>query len=106
MKYILSIPHPHQRYIHIEFIIENNQSKELVCQLPAWRPGRYELGNFAKNVKSFSVKDQQGNELLFNKISKDSWLIDTRGNQTITIAYDYYAADLNAGSTYLDEKQL
>ena len=51
MKYIVSYQKPNNHYIDIEFIIKNVDSKKLEIQLPAWRPGRYELGNFAKNIQ-------------------------------------------------------
>ncbi len=34
--------------IDIRFIVQNNTQEKVNIQLPSWRPGRYELGNFAK----------------------------------------------------------
>ena len=67
---------------------------------------RYELGNFAKNIKDFGVFDMQGEKLGFNKVTKDRWKIETQEANSLTIKYKYYAAELNAGSTYLDQRQL
>ena len=75
-------------------------------QLPAWRPGRYELGNFAKNIQKFEVKDSNGNNLNFNKITKDKWVIDTQNVSEIIVIYNYYAMDFNAGSTFIGEDVL
>lgn len=106
MKYIISYTQPHTHFIDIEFIIENNRENILHVQLPAWRPGRYELGNFAKNVQRWAAYDDKGNALHFHKITKDCWEINTAGNSIIHIRYNYYAAQLDAGSCWLDEKQL
>jgi len=108
MKYILSYANPHHqsRYIGIEFVIENNNVGNLLVQLPSWRPGRYELGNFAKNIQRLEVLDSKGNPLKFQKIKKDLWEIKTDGAAEIHINYNYYAAELNAGSTWLSEEQL
>ena len=106
MQYIISAERPHAHYIDIEFIIDNINTEKLIVQLPAWRPGRYELGNFAKNVQKWAVFDSKGKELKFQKISKDKWEVETKGNKKISIKYNYYAAEINAGSSYLDEKQL
>ena len=106
MKYILSYTNPFLQYIDVEFIITNVNSEKLEIQLPAWRPGRYELGNFAKNIQKWSAYDQNGNKLIHQKIKKDLWEIQTNGASTIHILYNYYAAELNAGSTWLDEHQL
>ena len=43
---------------------------------------------------------------LFVKTAKDEWLINTDGVQAILISYLYYANELNAGSTFLNENQL
>ncbi|MBI3500798.1 MAG: M61 family metallopeptidase [Bacteroidetes bacterium] len=106
MKYIFSYSEPQKHLIDIEFIADKISADETLIQLPAWRPGRYELGNFAKNVKTFSAFDEKGNQLSFHKITKDCWKIQTKGVKELHIKYSYYAVDLNAGSTYLDEKQL
>ena len=105
MKYIVSYIKPHLHFIDIEFISEVNQAETLV-QLPAWRPGRYELGNFAKNVQKWAAFDEKGNALKFQKTTKDCWSVQTKGVSELHIKYNYYAIDLNAGSTFLDGTQL
>lgn len=106
LKYIFSYKEPHTHLIDIEFIADKISGDETTIQLPAWRPGRYELGNFAKNVKTFFPSDEKGNPLSFHKITKDCWKITTKGVKELHIHYSYYAVELNAGSTFLDEKQL
>ncbi len=106
MKYIISYSKPHNHYIDIEFIVDKIHQDELLIQLPAWRPGRYELGNFAKNIQKWEAFDQKGNVLKFKKITKDCWEIQTKGISSIHIKYNYYAAEINAGSTFLDARQL
>jgi predicted metalloprotease with PDZ domain len=106
MKYIVSYEHAHRHYIDIEFIAGKVSGDELEVQLPAWRPGRYELGNFAKNVQKWEAYDDNGNKLKARKINKDRWLVQTGGAATVHIRYNYYAAEINAGSSFLDETQL
>ncbi|MBI4946406.1 MAG: M61 family metallopeptidase [Bacteroidetes bacterium] len=106
MKYIFSYSEPQKHLIDIEFIAENINGDETTIQLPAWRPGRYELGNFAKNVKQFFPQDKKGNPLTFHKATKDCWKINTKNVSTLHIKYNYYAVELNAGSSFLDDKQL
>ena len=106
MKYIISYTKPHNHYIDIEFIADKINQDELMIQLPAWRPGRYELGNFAKNIQKWNAFDENGNVLNFEKITKDCWKVKTKGVSTVHIKYNYYAAEINAGSTFLDATQL
>lgn len=106
MKYIVSYTKPQRHFIDIEFIAEEIGSDETLIQLPAWRPGRYELGNFAKNIQKWAAFDENGNTLKFQKISKDCWKVNTKGVSELHVKYNYYAAELNAGSTFLDADQL
>ncbi len=106
MKYIISYEKPHNHYINIEFRAGKINQEELLIQLPSWRPGRYELGNFAKNIQKFAVSDENGNSLRFNKITKDCWKVQTTGISEVRVKYNYFASELNAGSTFLDASQL
>lgn len=106
LNYKLFVKNPASHYLYIDLTISDIKSDILNLQLPAWRPGRYELGNFAKNIKRLEAFDANNNPLTFKKTTKDCWQINTKGNKQIKVTYSYYAADLNAGSTYVDEKQM
>ncbi|HTF06255.1 MAG TPA: PDZ domain-containing protein [Bacteroidia bacterium] len=106
MHYKFSFVNPSSRYVQLTVLAENIAADITYIQLPAWRPGRYELGNFAKNVRNFKVYDQSGKEIAANKVTKDKWKLHTIGVKSLSIQYEYYAADLNAGSTFLDATQL
>lgn len=106
MKYKITYHQPNNHYIDIEYTVDNIKTNELLIQLPAWRPGRYELGNFAKNIQKWEAFDEKGKTLKSEKTTKDCWIVNTNGVKTIVIKYNYYAAELNAGSSYLDENQL
>ncbi len=106
MNYKLSVAHPSSRYIQVEATTVNPEKKEIEIQLPSWRPGRYELGNFAKNVRNFRAYDADGREVKADKITKDRWRIFSKGTAQVTVRYEYYANELNAGSTFTDENQL
>ena len=71
MKYFLSIPNPGSKFIEIEMYVENIFAQTVCFQLPSWRPGRYELGNFAKNIQKWVAFDEHENVLKF-KNKKDS----------------------------------
>lgn len=106
MKYKVYHQQPNNHYINIEYTVDKVSSNELIIHLPAWRPGRYELGNFAKNIQKWEAFDEKGKSLKSEKIKKDAWKVETKGVKTIVVKYNYYAAELNAGSSYLDESQL
>ncbi len=103
---IVSYHKPHQHWLDIELVFTNLTEDVTYLQLPAWRPGRYELGNFAKNIQQFVVTDADSQPLPFRKVAKDRWEVDTNNTDSIQVVYNYYATEMNAGSTYLDEEQL
>jgi predicted metalloprotease with PDZ domain len=106
IKYSLHQKNPASHYIYIDLTIDNISGNELQLQLPAWRPGRYELGNFAKNVKRVDVFDANDKPLSFTKSTKDLWVVKTNGSKKIKVTYSYFANELNAGACYADEKQV
>jgi len=106
IKYKLFQKHPASHYIYVDLHIDSIKTDNLTLQLPAWRPGRYELGNFAKNIKRVDAFDAKGNPLEFSKTTKDTWQIKINGISEIKLTYSYYAAELNAGACFADESQM
>ena len=106
MLYRISYTKAYRHFIDIDLIVNEVKESQLEFQLPSWRPGRYELGDFAKNIKSCHAYDGDGNPLAVAKQNKDKWLVETQGSDCVHIRYQYYANEMNAGSTYLDDFQL
>ena len=101
INYKIVSDHASSKLLQVTVNFPTNESETLI-HLPAWRPGRYELGNFAKNVKNFSVFDDAKKKCVFFKTNKDTWLVKTEHTNSITVQYNYYANELNAGSTFVD----
>jgi len=106
IHYTISYNNPHRHYVDFELSTSTNGSDKMQFQLSAWRPGRYELANFSRNIQKWAAFDENNNPLTFKKITKDLWEVDTRNTKEATITYNYYANQLDAGACYLDENQL
>lgn len=106
IRYKLFLKHPASHYIYVDLYIDGIKSDSIDLQLPAWRPGRYELGNFAKNVKRVDVFDKSEKPLEFKKTTKDCWRVNTKGISEIKVTYSYFANELNAGACFADETQM
>ncbi|WP_375443813.1 M61 family metallopeptidase [uncultured Fibrella sp.] len=105
MQYTLSVAEPGSHYINVTCRIDDVTGDMLELQLPAWRPGRYELQHFAKNVRSFAVFDEHDQPLSHRKVTKDRWQVQTSGATSVQVRYDYFALvagdhKLDAGSSY------
>lgn len=105
VKFTFDSENSNQQYIHITATFASKEDTTFV-QLPSWRPGRYELANFAKNVRNFKVFDTNNQLVSAEKVTKDRWSVDSSKTEIIRVEYNYYAAELNAGSSFLDETQL
>ena len=97
--YLLSWTNPFDRLfdVTIRFTAPVDTPRLL---LPAWRPGRYLIQNYAANVREWSAGDA--------RVWKDglaSWRVDARAGEEVTFRYRYYAGVLDAGSSFLDEDE-
>lgn len=77
------------------------QGEPVVFSLPAWRPGRYIVQNYAANVQNVGAVDEGGNPLPARWIDLDSWQVDPGSAASVTLAYEYYANTFDAGSSTL-----
>ena len=67
-QFTFSAEHPSQQYIQITAQIPTTGTMTKVV-LPGWRPGRYEMANFAKNIKNFVVFNDRMERLAFEQVS-------------------------------------
>lgn len=93
---------PENSLVEIRILIPKVVDKSMEFHLPMWRPGRYQLQNFAKNVLNFSANTQNGEKLHWKKTQKNVWYINETQNKDIEIRYQYYAKELNAGSCFVN----
>jgi predicted metalloprotease with PDZ domain len=105
-EYFISYKNPLTHLLEIEIHLKNINSYSLELQLPAWRPGRYELQNYAANIKDFNAYDKRGQALAFTKTSRNLWRVENGKSKDVKISYQYYAYHMDAGGCWLDEEQL
>lgn len=106
IRYQISCSNPTSQFLEIELSFVCNAKEPVLLQLPAWRAGRYQLANFAQNIRGFEVKDAQGEKLPFEKISKDRWEILPSESGELTVSYEYWAGKMDAGSAWIDDQQV
>jgi len=106
IRYHLEIENPLSFFIQVKTFIPTTGKNLIYLQLPAWRPGRYELQNFAQKIQRFRIVDQNQNPVLFKKVTKDRWEVNTTGREEITVLYNFYARQMDAGGSWADETQL
>src|SRR5688572_15253957 len=95
---------PSSRNIDIVFRASAEPSGITELALPAWRPGRYELGNFAKNITRFRVVDENGKALTYEKTGSHRWQVQSGKSKQVVVHYSYYAAQPDAGACWTDDE--
>lgn len=74
--------------------------------LPAWRPGRYILQDYAAAVSHVSATDQAEQVLTVQKLDKDTWRVFHAQRPTkVVFAYRVHANNPDAGSSLYAEGQ-
>tara|TARA_Y100000589_G_scaffold65533_1_gene57085 strand:- start:1122 stop:2831 length:1710 start_codon:yes stop_codon:yes gene_type:complete len=104
-QFNFDIDSPSRQFIRISAKFKTLK-KETFLQLPSWRPGRYELADFAKYIRNLNVFDSNGKKRTCIKVTKDKWRVDTSSTDFIIVKYCFYANTINAGSSFLDDSQL
>jgi len=102
VRYTISFSEPNKRLFHIR--LELPAGEETLLRLAAWRPGRYELQNYAANILGFSATDEKENALPWSKTTPTVWKIDAESSKRVFIQYSFHAHRLDAGGSYFDEE--
>ncbi|MBP6409777.1 MAG: M61 family peptidase [Pseudarcicella sp.] len=103
ITYKVTVDNFEQHIVLLEVCVRDLHESFVEFQLPAWRPGRYELQNFAKNVLDVQAVGTISNNLLIQKKTKDLWFVEKDKSEDIIVSFRYYANLINAGSSYVDK---
>ncbi|GGG32123.1 M61 family metallopeptidase [Pontibacter amylolyticus] len=105
IRHHISYVNPLTHFLDITVTIPDNNQHELYLQLPAWRPGRYELQHFAQKLRGVTAS-ANGVAIPVHKVTKDRWLVEAGGAESIEVRYSFYARQMDGGGSWLDEEQL
>lgn len=106
MLYTISCHQPLKHLLNISLSLDNIEEDFIFLNLPAWRPGRYEMANFAKNIYRVTAESQDGALLKTEKISKDKWKVTLGEANNVVIRYQYFANQMDGGGSFVDENQV
>ncbi len=106
IQYKISCPNPASQFLQIELRFDCQAQERIHLQLPAWRAGRYQIANYAQNLRGFSASNLNVESLLFTKTSKDCWEFLALENTTLVVTYSYWAGKMDAGSAWVDDQQV
>jgi predicted metalloprotease with PDZ domain len=102
----ISCSNPASQFLDLQLSIPCEAGEVVRLQLPAWRAGRYQLANYAQNIRGFRATSSQGIPIPFAKSSKDRWELLVPEQMTLHIHYQYWAGKMDAGSAWIDDEQV
>lgn len=105
MEYFIQRCFIPSQFIEITLSIHYERNEWVCLQLPAWRPGRYELANYAQKVRNFSVRIGE-KSVEWKKTSKDRWEFRSIESGLYSISYEFYCNQMDAGGCWSDDEQV
>jgi predicted metalloprotease with PDZ domain len=106
IQYKIQCENPASQFVEIELVLNLLKNEPIKLQLPAWRAGRYQLANYAQNIRCLNVLDSLGNSVLAEKTSKDCWEFNSKQEGIYRICYEYFCGIMDAGSAWVDDEQV
>ena len=103
MKYTLSMAK--ENWLQIEFEFQPKKLGRVKIDLPIWRPGRYQVQNFAKNIPEIKAF-QRDTRILIQKVELSSWEVEVLEWAPIKLVYTYYAVQRDAGGSVANGQML
>jgi predicted metalloprotease with PDZ domain len=100
MKYTLCAPIPTSQLVEICLEVCCEKEEVLSLQLPSWRPGRYEIANYAQFIKNLDLVGPDGAASI-KKLTKDRWVFTATRPGTYFLRYSFHAAQLDAGGSWV-----
>jgi predicted metalloprotease with PDZ domain len=105
MHYQISRKSYCSQFIEISLSINCKANEQIHLQLASWRPGRYELANFAQKIRGFQII-KEGKSISWSKLTKDLWTFTAIEPGQYLLEYQFYCNQMDAGGCWSDDTQL
>lgn len=104
LDHTISIADAAKHLFHFKVQVSNVTGKTMDISLPSWTPGWYTIRPYAANLIKLQA-NANGKRLPMRATDKQSYRIETEGNRSFTIEYDYFANNLAVNGAELTEKR-
>lgn len=105
IAYTVSMTKPATHLLEVEMRVKWVQMpNSLELKMPVWTPGSYLIREYARHVQDFEVKDASGAALVWTKVNKNTWGVDTKGAKEIVASYRVYANELTVRTNELNDE--
>ncbi len=101
INYQVAMPNPQNHLFEVTLHLEDYSLSTLDLKMPVWTPGSYLVREYAKQLQDFSATSDD-KALIWRKIGKNHWQVDTDGISEITVKYRIFANELTVRTNHLD----
>lgn len=102
IEYFLSASAPHTHYFEVEMHISNLKQDYTDFKMPVWTPGSYLIREYARHIEGFQAYNEKSEKLKFQKVSKNTWRVESKNAEKTIIKYKVYAFELTVRTSFLD----
>ncbi|MEP6924215.1 MAG: PDZ domain-containing protein [Pyrinomonadaceae bacterium] len=105
ISYTVSMSKPWTHLLEVEMRLryQDGPGKADIV-MPVWTPGSYLIREYERHVLDFAAENQHGDKLIWEKINKNTWRIDSGGTPEILITYKVYANELTVRTNELNDE--
>ena len=107
IAFTVSMPKPYTHLLEVEMRVRNTAAPlppQIDLIMPVWTPGSYLVREFERHVQDFAAKNADAKTLMWRKVNKNTWRVDTGGAREIVISYRVYANELTVRTNQLNDR--
>lgn len=102
VNYLVRVDDPGSRFYHVEADLPATGGTTIVS-LPAWTPGHYAIQDYARYVRLFQALGDDGSELRWDRVDKDTWRIFSAEASRVRVSFDFLADTLSLSGSLLKD---
>lgn len=103
--FTVSMEQPASHYFHVELHCSGIKGAATDFKMPVWTPGYYQRLDYAQYVEHFTVKNQAGDTIPWEKSAGNTWHISHKNQSSFIISYDVKTTRLFVANPYIDEER-
>ncbi len=100
--YKLKFVRPEQHYVEVELSFDLPENEQTLLYMPVWIPGSYMIREFSRHLDRFQVKNETGEKIHYEKISKNQWVFNSREAGKYQVSYRLYAFEMTVRTNHVD----
>ncbi|PCJ66427.1 MAG: peptidase M61 [Bacteroidetes bacterium] len=99
LNYTVSFDKVKSHYVTVTIEFDAKGKDFVNFKVPVWTPGSYKVREFSKGYENVLADGAS-----VTRQDKNTWRVDTKGKERITLSYDVYCFAISPRESYADEK--